>query len=99
MTAKQFEKKVSGVLDGYRHYNVVSHKTWKKGDQLFLSVKLGPDLLRSEPWGVFGVYDKDGKLIRSSCGKFREYLFTWILMERIEAGCEKPKDQCWQRRT
>ena len=87
MTATQFEKKVSHVLAGYRHYNIISHKTWKEGGQLLLSVKLGPELLRSEPWGVYAVFDKDGKLIKSSCGRMRDYLFTWILTKRIESEC------------
>ena len=44
MTVRQFEKKVSAVLAGYRRYNIISHKTWREDHQLFLSVKLGPEM-------------------------------------------------------
>ncbi len=89
MTVRQFEKKVSAVLAGYRRYNIISHKTWREDHQLFLSVKLGPEMLRKEPWGVYAVFDRDGKLIRSSCGSLRDVVFTRILMKRIEAACGK----------
>jgi hypothetical protein len=89
LTLRQFEKKVSAVLAGYRRYNILSHKTWKEDSQLFLSVKLGPEMLRKEPWGVYAVFDKDGKLIKSSCGSLRDAVFTRILMKRIEAACSK----------
>lgn len=89
MTLRQFEKKVSAVLAGYRRYSILSHKTWKEDSQLFLSVKLGPEMLRKEPWGVYAVFDKDGKLIKSSCGSLRDAVFTRILMKRIEAACSK----------
>ena len=89
MTLRQFEKKVSAVLAGYRRYNILSQKTWKEDNQLFLSVKLGPEMLRKEPWGVYAVFDKDGKLIKSSCGSLRDAVFTRILMKRIEAACSK----------
>ena len=32
-------------------------------------------------------FDKDGKLIRSSYGSRRDYMFTRILMKRIEEAC------------
>jgi len=89
LTLRQFEKKVSAVLAGYRRYNILSQKTWKEDSQLFLSVKLGPEMLRKEPWGVYAVFDKDGKLIKSSCGSLRDAVFTRILMKRIEAACSK----------
>ena len=52
MTAKQFEKKAAQVLEKYGKYNVSEHKVWKERDQIFFSVKLGPDSLRKETWGV-----------------------------------------------
>ena len=89
MTTRRFDKKVSAVLSRYSRYSIVSHKVWKEDGQLYLSVKLGPEMLRSEPWGVSAVFDHDGKLIKSSCGSFRDYLFTWILMKQIENACMK----------
>ena len=90
MTTRQFEKHVSNVLAHYTRYNIVSHKAWKEGEQLYLGLKLGPDLLRNGVWGVSAVFDRDGKLIKSSCGSLRDFLFTWILMNRIETACSKP---------
>ena len=90
MTTRQFDKNVSNVLAHYTRYNIVSHKAWKEGGQLYLGLKLGPDLLRNGVWGVSAVFDRDGKLIKSSCGSLRDFLFTWILMKRIETACSKP---------
>ena len=88
MTAKQFEKRVSSVLERkYRRYNITGFKVWKEGKQLFLSVRLGPDMFRSETWGVSAVFDREGKCLSSSCGTIRDYLFTRILVLRIEAEC------------
>ena len=77
------------MLDRYRLYDIQSHKVWKEDGQLFLSVKLGPEMLRKESWGVSAVFDQNGKLIKSSCGSIRDYLFTWILMKRIEDVCSR----------
>ena len=90
MTTRQFEKRVSNVLEHYTRYTIVSHKTWKEGGQLYLGLKLGPDRLRKEAWGVSAVFDRDGKLIKSSCGSLRDFMFTWILMRRIETACTQP---------
>ena len=88
MTARQFEKRVSSVLERkYRRYNVIGYKVWKEGKQLFLSVRLGPDLFRTETWGVSAVFDQDGKCLSKSCGTIRDRLFTGILVWRIEAEC------------
>lgn len=89
MTTRQFEKRVAYVLTHYSRYNIVSYKAWKEGGQLYLGLKLGPDMLRTGVWGVSAVFDRDGKLINSSCGSLRDFLFTWILMKRIEAACLK----------
>ena len=59
MTARQFEKKVTQVLEKYGKYNVSEHKVWKERNQIFFSVKMDPDSLRKEPWGVSAVFDKD----------------------------------------
>lgn len=89
MTSKAFEKKVSSVLASYKYYTVLSHKVWKEDGQLFLSVRLGAEKLRPEPWGVSAVFDGDGKLIRSSCGSLRDFMFTRILMRKIEDACRQ----------
>ena len=61
-------------------YSVVKffHPSW---------VQMTPDTLRKEPWAVSAAFDKDGKLIRSSYGSRRDYMFTKILMKRIEEAC------------
>ena len=91
MTTRRFEKIVSSVLDGYRRYHVLDHRVWKEDGQLFLGVKMGPERLRPEPWGVSAVFDQDGTLIKSSCGRLRDTLFTLMLMRRIEAACRNGK--------
>ena len=64
MTAKQFEKRVSSVLERkYRKYNITGFKVWKEGKHLFLSVRIGVDLIRTEPWGVSAVFDSEGKWV------------------------------------
>ena len=87
MTARQFEKRIAPVLEKYGKYNMTAHKVWKEKDQIFFSVKLGPDAFHKDPWGVSAVFDKDGKLIKSSYGSRRDYMFTRILMKRIEEAC------------
>ena len=88
MTAKQFEKRISSVLKRkYRRYNVTGYKVWKEGKQLFLSVRLGPDVFRTETWGVSAVFDPHGKCLNRSCGTIRDRLFTEILVWRIEKEC------------
>lgn len=87
MTARQFEKKIAPVLEKYGKYNISGRKVWKEQDQIFLSLRFESDTLRKEPWGVSGVFDKDGKLIKSSYGSRRDYMFTKILMKRIEEAC------------
>ena len=87
MTVRQFEKKIAPVLARYGKYNVTAHKVWKENGQIFFSVRFAPDPLRKEPWGVSAVFDKDGKLIKSSYGSRRDYMFTRILMKRIEGAC------------
>ena len=74
MTAKQFEKRVSSVLERkYRKYNITGFKVWKEGKHLFLSVRIGVDLIRTEPWGVSAVFDSEGKCLNRSCGSRRDY--------------------------
>ena len=46
MTARQFEKRIAPVLEKYGKYNMTAHKVWKEKDQIFFSVKLGPDAFR-----------------------------------------------------
>ncbi|MBQ9663109.1 MAG: hypothetical protein IJV40_08185 [Oscillospiraceae bacterium] len=87
MTARQFEKRVTEVLGQYGKYNITGCKVWRENNQIYLTVKLGPDLFRDQPWAVSGVFDKTGKLIRSSYGSRRDYMFTRILMRRIEEAC------------
>jgi len=88
MTAKQFEKRVTSVLERkYRRYNVSGHKVWKEGKQLFLSVRFDPDVFRTETWGISAVFDQGGKCLSRSCGTIRDYLFTLILVRRIEEEC------------
>ena len=87
MTARQFEKKIAPVLEKYGKYHVAGHKVWKENSQIYFSVRFDPDGLRKEPWGVSAVFDKDGKLIKSSYGSRRDYMFTRILMKRIEEAC------------
>ena len=87
MTVRQFEKKIAPVLEKYGKYHVASHKVWREGEQIFFSVRFDPDALRKEPWGVSAVFDKDGKLVKSSYGSRRDYMFTRILMKRIEEAC------------
>ena len=87
MTARQFEKKAASVLEKYKSYNIADHKVWKEKDQIFFSVRFDPDAFRKEPWGVSAVFDKTGKLIKSSYGSRRDYMFTRILMKRIEEAC------------
>ena len=87
MTARQFDKKVVSVLERYRTYKIADHRVWKEKNQIFFSVRFEPDLFRKDPWGISAVFDKDGNLIRSSCGSYRDYLFTRILMKRIEHVC------------
>ena len=87
MTVRQFEKKIAPVLERYGKYNVTSHRVWKENGQIYFSVRFDPDALRKEPWGVSAVFEKDGKLIKSSCGSRRDYMFTRILMKRIEEAC------------
>ena len=87
MTARQFERKIVPILRKYAKYNLTDHKVWREKDQIFFSAKFDPDAFRKEPWGVSAVFDKDGKLIRRSCGSRRDYMFTRILMKRIEEAC------------
>ena len=87
MTVRQFEKKIAPVLEKYQKYNITTHKVWKENSQIYLSVRFDPDALRKEPWGVSAVFDKDGKLIKSSYGSRRDYMFTKILMKRVEEAC------------
>ena len=93
MTARQFDRKASAVLEKYGKYNIVNHKVWREKDQIFFSAKFNPGLFRTEPWGVSAVFTKDGKLIRSSCGSRRDSMFTRILMRRIEEACLGPKEK------
>ena len=88
MTARQFEKKVSSVLRKYEKYNVTGYKVWRENSQIYLSVRLGPDLFREQPWGVSGVFDRTGRLIKSGYGSRRDYMLARILMKRIEEACE-----------
>ncbi len=87
MTAKQFERVITPVLDKYRKYHLADHKVWKEKDQIFFSVRFAPEKLRKETWGVSAVFDKEGNLIKSSYGSRRDYMFTRILMKRIEKAC------------
>ena len=88
MTARQFEKRVSSVLNQkYRKYNVTDFKVWKEGKQLLFSVRLDPDAVRNEPWGVSAVFDQYGSCISRSCGSKRDVMFTRILVRRIEEEC------------
>ena len=87
MTARQFEKKLVPVLEKYGKYNLADHKVWREKDQIFFSVRFDSDAFRKEPWGVSAVFDKTGKLIKSSYGSRRDYMFTRILMKRIEEAC------------
>lgn len=87
MTVRQFEKRIAPVLEKYGKYNMRTHMVWKENNQFYFSVRFNPDTFRKEPWGVSAVFDKDGKLIRSSCGSRRDYMFTRILMKRIEGAC------------
>ena len=88
MTVRQFDRRVSAVLaQKYRKYNVTGHKVWKEGKQLFLSVRFGPDMFRSQAWGVSAVFDREGSSLSRSYGSRRDYMFTRILTERIEEAC------------
>ena len=89
MTARQFEKRVASVLEQkYGKYNVTDYKVWKEGNQIYLSVRFGSDAFRGEPWGVSAVFDKDGNCISKSYGSRRDYMFTRILVQRIEEACK-----------
>ena len=96
MTTRQFEKKIAPVLEKYGKYRVADHKVWKEKDQIFFSARFEPEGLRKEPWGVSAVFDKDGKLIKSSYGSRRDYMFAKILMRRIEAACQDEKEKQWK---
>ena len=87
MTVRQFEKRIAPVLAKYGKYNMTAHKVWKENSLIYFSMRFDPEGLRKEPWGVFAVFDKDGKLIKSSYGSHRDYMFTRILMKRIEEAC------------
>ena len=87
MTARQFEKTVRMVLESYRNYNITDCKVWKENNQIYFTLKLGPDRFRTESWAVSAVFDKSGKLLKSSYGSRRDYMFAWILMKRIEEAC------------
>ena len=93
MTARQFDRKASAVLEKYGKYNIADHKVWREKDQIFFSARFNPGLFRTEPWGVSAVFTKDGKLIRSSCGSRRDSMFTRILMRRIEEACQGQKEK------
>ena len=89
MTARQFEKRVAFVLEGkYRKYHYTEYKVWKEGKQLFLSVRFEPDQFRSEKWGISAVFDSEGNCIKKSYGTKRDYMFTKILVQRIEEACK-----------
>ena len=87
MTVRQFEKRIAPVLEKYGKYHMTDHKVWKEKDQIFFSIRFDPDRFRKEPWGVSAVFDKGGKLLKSSYGSRRDYLFTKILTKRIEEAC------------
>lgn len=87
MTVRQFEKRIAPILEKYGKYNLTAHRLWKEKDQIFFSARFDPDTLRKEPWGVSAVFYKDGKLIKRSYGSRRDYMFTKILMKRIEEAC------------
>ena len=87
MTARQFEKTVRMVLESYQNYNITDCKVWKENNQIYFTLKLGPDRFRAEPWAVSAVFDKSGKLLKSSYGSRRDYMFARILMKRIEEAC------------
>ena len=87
MTARQFEKTVRMVLESYRNYNITDCKVWKENNQIYFTLKLGPDRFRTESWAVSAVFDKSGKLLKSSYGSRRDYMFARILMKRIEEAC------------
>ena len=87
MTACQFEKTVRMVLESYQNYNITDCKVWKENNQIYFTLKLGPDRFRAESWAVSAVFDKSGKLLKSSYGSRRDYMFARILMKRIEEAC------------
>ena len=87
MTARQFEKTVRMVLESYQNYNITDCKVWKENNQIYFTLKLGPDRFRAESWAVSAVFDKSGKLLKSSYGSRRDYMFARILMKRIEEAC------------
>lgn len=87
MTTRQFEKKIAPVLEKYGKYHMTACKVWKEKNQIFFSIRFAPDSFRKEPWGVSAVFDKDGRLLKSSYGSRRDYMFTRILMKRIEEVC------------
>ena len=88
MTARGFEKRVASVLERYyRKYNITDYKVWKEDKLLFLRVRFGPDLFRNESGGISSVFDMAGNCISNSCGRRRDYLFTKILVRRIEEEC------------
>ena len=93
MTSRQFEKKASEVLKKYEKYRLAGYKVWREKDQFFFSVRFDPDRFRKQVWGVSAVFDRDGRLVKSSYGSIRDFLFTAILMKRIEEACVCSKEK------